>query len=82
MPRCSQKYVLVTATAVQQVSSFTFYCCGYILGGSTLMCGTIGVAAILRSYCASYRHCTLVDTRGVWQDVPSLVRDAANIAIY
>ncbi len=45
------------------------------------MCGTIGVAAILRSYCASYRHCTLVDTRGVWQDVPSLVRDAANIAI-
>ncbi len=42
---------------------------------------TIGVAAILRSNSAIYTHCTLGDTRGVWQDVPSLVRDAANIAI-
>ncbi len=41
----------------------------------------IGVAAILRSYCTIYTHCTPVDTYDVWQDVPSLVRDAAKIAI-
>ncbi len=42
---------------------------------------TIGVAAILRSYCTIYTHCTLVDTCVVWQDVPSLVRDATKIVI-